>query len=96
MITAAQLRAARAMIGLSIEELAEAASVSGNSIRDAEASTGNPEPELSRKLKHALESRGIIFVATGQQDASGPGVRLHQQRADEGIRPQNLNSTNDD
>jgi len=70
MITAAQLRAARAMIGLSIEELAEAASVSGNSIRDAEASTGNAEPELSRKLKHALESRGIIFVATGQQDAS--------------------------
>lgn len=84
------------MIGLSIEELAEAASVSAGSVRDAEASTGNAEPELSRRLKHALESRGIIFVAAGQQDASGAGVRLHQQPSDEGIRPQNLNSTNDD
>lgn len=96
MITTSQLRAARAMIGLSIEELAEAAGVSGNSIRDAEASTGNAERELSRKLKQVLESRGIIFVSAGQQDASGPGVRLHHQPVDEGIRPQNLNSTNDD
>jgi len=96
MLTTSQLRAARAMIGLSIEELAEAAGVSGDSIRAAEASAGNAEADLSRKLKRVLEARGVIFVAAGQQDASGPGVRLHQHPSDEGIRPQNLNSTNDD
>lgn len=96
MLTTSQLRAARAMIGISIEELAEAAGVAGDAIRTAEASTGNAEPELSNKLKRVLESRGIIFVAAGQQDSSGPGVRLHQQPPDEGIRPQNLNATNDD
>lgn len=96
MLITSQLRAARAMIGISIEELANAVGVTGELIRATEASTGNVDPELSRKLKHALESRGVIFVASGQQDASGPGVRLHQQPADEGIRPQNLNATNDD
>ncbi len=96
MLTTSQLRAARAMIGISIEELAEAAGVAGDTIRATEASAGNAEPELSEKLKRVLQSRGIIFVAAGQQDASGPGVRLHQQPADEGIRPQNLNATNDD
>ncbi len=96
MLTTSQLRAARAMIGISIEELSAATGVAGETIRVAEASSGNVEPEFSGKLKRALESRGVIFVAAGQQDASGPGVRLHQQPADEGIRPQNLNATNDD
>ncbi len=84
------------MIGISIEELAEASGVAAETIRAAEASSGNADPQLSEKLKRVLQSRGIIFVAAGQQDASGPGVRLHQQPPDEGIRPQNLNATNDD
>ena len=96
MLTTSQLRAARAMIGISIEDLSKAAGIAAETLRAAEASAGNAEPELAEKLKRVLESRGIIFVGAGQQDASGPGVRMHQQSPDEGIRPQNLNATNDD
>lgn len=96
MLTTSQLRAARALIGISIEDLAEAAGIAAETLRDAETSAGNADPELAEKLKRVLESRGVVFVAAGQHDASGPGVRLHSQPPDEGIRPQNLNATNDD
>jgi hypothetical protein len=95
MLTTSQLRAARALIDLALDETAAATGLSADDIRAAEASVANPDFETGERLRRLYESRGVVFVASGQQDASGPGVRLHQQPLDEGIRPQNLNATND-
>ncbi|AYD00509.1 helix-turn-helix transcriptional regulator [Neorhizobium sp. NCHU2750] len=95
MLTTSQLRAARALIGITVDDLSGATGVSADTIRSIEASSGTADPETAERLKRLFESRGVVFVAAGQQDASGAGVRLHQQGMDEGIKPDNLNSAND-
>ena len=48
-------------------------------------------------VRNALEARGIIFIASGNQDEGGPGIRLRARTSnDDGIRPENLNAANDD
>lgn len=95
MLTTSQLRAARALINMSVEDLASACGLSGDVITEAETSSGNVDPAISDQLTRTLESRGVVFVSAGQQDASGAGVRLQAQTPEEGIRPQNLNAAND-
>lgn len=97
MITTSQLRAGRSLAGLSIEDLAAASGVSTGDITKAEASQPFADPELTVRLKTALESKGVVFIAAGEGDtAAGPGVRLRSVVHDEGIRPEDLNSSNDD
>jgi predicted transcriptional regulator len=97
MITTSQLRAGRALAGLSIKDLAAATGVSEAEITDMEGASPYADPELTRRLKTALESKGIAFIAAGEGDtAAGVGVRLKSHVHDEGIRPQDLNSSNDD
>jgi hypothetical protein len=96
MITTAQLRAARALIDMTVDDLVGTSGLSADTIRSAEAGAGSPDPEVGERLQRLFEAKGVIFVAAGQQDASGAGVRLHSSPPDEGIKPQNLNATNDD
>jgi transcriptional regulator with XRE-family HTH domain len=97
MITATQMRGARAMTGLSIEQLAAASGLPIATIETLEADEANGEPHAVLAIKHALEAAGIIFIASGNHDEGGPGVRLKaRSAADEGIRPENLNAANDD
>ncbi len=96
MLTTSQLRAARAILGISVEDLANVSGLSSDTIVVMEASAGTADPDVAAKLRRLFEAKGVVFVSAGQQDASGPGVRLHQQLPEEGIRPQNLNATNDD
>jgi len=96
MLTTSQLRAARALIGITVDELSGATGVSAETILSIEGSSGSADEETSDRLKRMFESRGVVFVAAGQQDSSGEGVRLHRWGADEGIKPDNLNSANDD
>jgi transcriptional regulator with XRE-family HTH domain len=96
MITASQLRAARALAGISIDELAAASGLSVQAIDQAEAAAAHGEPGVAERLRVILESKGIIFLAAGDGDpGAGIGVRLRQVSHDEGLRPQNLNSAND-
>jgi transcriptional regulator with XRE-family HTH domain len=79
MITAAQLRAARALLGLDQRRLAELSNLSLPTIQRMEASEdvirGNVDSLM--KLVHALESAGIELIADGAPSASGGrGVRL--------------------
>ena len=49
------------------------------------------------EVRLALENAGVLFIASGNHDEGGPGVRLKARAgSDEGIRPENLNSANDD
>jgi transcriptional regulator with XRE-family HTH domain len=73
-LTPAQLRAARALIGWSREDLAEASGVGVNTTKDFEINDSNPKLETVRKWKRALEQAGVTFIEESETD--GPGVRL--------------------
>ncbi|SIP90448.1 Helix-turn-helix [Rhizobium sp. RU35A] len=94
MISIEQIRAARAMLGLSAKDLARA---SGLSSQDIEALERGEMPGIDlARLKATLEGHGIVFVAAGEDNpGAGPGVRLRQAPADEGLRPEHLSSAND-
>jgi predicted transcriptional regulator len=79
MITGMQIRAARAAIGWSIEQLAERSGVSARTIKRYEALEGIPPSRTTSLIdvKAALEEAGIEF--TGVPD-DRPGIRLGSQR----------------
>ncbi len=79
MITAAQLRAARALLGLDQRELAERSGLSLPTIQRMEASDGTVRGNVDSlvKLTDALERAGVILLGEGQPSAAGGrGVRL--------------------
>jgi len=75
MVTGSQIRAARALLGISSTELAELSSVSLRTVAKIENSDGIPDTTTKtlQKLIHALEAGGIEFIgAPGDR----PGVRI--------------------
>jgi hypothetical protein len=79
MITAAQLRAARALLGIDQRTLAEAAELSLPTIQRMEASPGviRGNVDSLMKLISALESAGVELIGESAQSlAGGRGVRL--------------------
>ncbi|MCB5201850.1 DNA-binding protein [Neorhizobium sp. T786] len=83
------------MAGLSVTELANTTGLSTDAIEEAETATA-VDPAVVERLRLTLESKGVVFLAAGEDNpGAGPGVRLRQRNADDGIRPQNLSSAND-
>jgi predicted transcriptional regulator len=81
MITAAQIRAARGLLGIDQKELAEMSGVSLPTIQRMEASEGNVRStvETLTKVVEALQTAGIELIADhARSDGSGRGVRLRQ------------------
>ena len=81
-ITAAQLRAARALLGMDQRELAELSSLSVPTIQRMEASEamirGNVDSLM--KLVAALDAAGIELIGEGAASLSGGrGVRLKSE-----------------
>ena len=79
MITSAQMRAARALLGIDQRQLAELASLSLPTIQRMEASNGQIRGNVDSlmKLVNALEAAGIELIAEGAVSATGKrGVRL--------------------
>ena len=79
MITAAQLRAARALLGIDQRELAQRASLSLPTIQRMEASDGVVRGNVDSlmKLVDALAANGIELIGEGAtSSAGGRGVRL--------------------
>lgn len=72
MPSAGQLRAARAILGLSQPEVAELAKVSTMTVKRAEG-TGKPAASAAavEAIRAALESAGVEFT-----NGEAPGVRL--------------------
>ena len=74
-LTSAQIRAARALIRWSAQELANASSVGVTTIRRAELTQS--ETKLTRAndqaIRRALEAAGVEFI---DAEGGGPGVRL--------------------
>ena len=79
MITAAQLRAARALLGIDQRELAQRCSLSLPTIQRMEASEGviRGNVESLVKLVEALSAAGIELIGEGAtSNGGGRGVRL--------------------
>ena len=79
MITAAQMRAARALLGIDQRQLAEMAGLSVPTIQRMEASDGNVRGVIDTltKLVAALDSAGIELIGDKVVSAGGGrGVRL--------------------
>lgn len=79
MITAQQLRAARALLGLDQRALAAASALSLPTIQRMEASDGviRGNVESLMKLIEALDRAGVELIGEGAASASGGrGVRL--------------------
>ncbi len=94
-ITPAQLRAGRALLGLSQAKLAEQAGLPVETITGAEADgKAGASAATAAVLQATLERQGVIFLAA--DGGEGPGVRLRPVGApDEGLRPDQLTSDND-
>ena len=82
MLTAAQMRAARALAGMEQKALAKASGVSLPTIQRMEASNGVVRGviESLTKVMAALEAAGIEFINEGAgSNGGGRGVRLRNQ-----------------
>ncbi|MHA6645742.1 helix-turn-helix domain-containing protein [Mesorhizobium sp. A623] len=79
MITAAQMRAARALLGIDQRQLAELAGVSVPTIQRMESSDGNVRGVIDSltKLIEALDRAGIELISENAiSGGGGRGVRL--------------------
>jgi len=86
-ITAAQLRAARALLGIDQRELAQRCSLSLPTIQRMEASEGviRGNVDSLMKLVEALSAAGIELIGEGAASTgSGRGVRLKSAAGGDG------------
>ena len=76
MIRSVQIRAARALLAMSQQDLATRAVVGLNTVKRIEAALDEPTGTIQTllRIKRALEQAGILFI--DQDEERGPGVRL--------------------
>lgn len=79
MITSSQLRAARALLKWSANDLSNKSGIGSATIQRYEVVDGVPNANVKTLslIKQTLEEAGIEFIGTPEQD---PGVRLLTQR----------------
>ena len=75
-MTPAQCRAARAMVQMSQDDLARSAGVAPQTLIAFELGQRKPYESTLGKLRAALESAGVVFLA---ENGGGPGVRLKKR-----------------
>ena len=80
MITVAQLRAARGLVGWSQARLADASGLALSTIKRMEGSNGPLRGNAGNvwKVQQALKDASVIFI---DADEEGPGVRLRSDQA---------------
>jgi hypothetical protein len=78
-LTSAQIRAGRALIRWSAEDLARASAVGLTTIRRAELTEGETSMTAANNLavRRALEAAGVDFI---DENGGGAGVRLRNPR----------------
>jgi hypothetical protein len=89
-VSIAQVRAARGLLGWSKARLAEAANLPSLRVKRYEASDGVDIPEADLDaLHHALDAAGVEFLSGAQ-----PGVRMKAPAA--AVAVDQLNASNDE
>jgi hypothetical protein len=82
-LTAAQIRAARALLRWRAEDLAQHSALGLATIRRAEQMEGQTQLTSAndRAVRRALEEAGVVFIDPEKNDAAlGEGVRLRNQK----------------
>ena len=76
LLTASQIRAARALLEWTQPQLAEASGLSLMSVRRMEGSSGPSQRSAGNveAVRKALDDAGVMFLPA--DDTAGPGVRL--------------------
>jgi transcriptional regulator with XRE-family HTH domain len=78
-LTPAQLRAARALLGWSREDLAAKSGLGAETVKNFELRGSDPKLGTVQKWRRALEAAGVQFIDADEM--SGPGVRLRGGKA---------------
>ena len=76
MITPAQIRAARALLGWKQTDLAAKSHVSEISIKNIERGATDPRTSTLSALQAAFDKAGVVFLDPGDTRDGGHGVRL--------------------
>ena len=84
-ISSAQIRAARALLKWSAQDLASASALGVNTIRRAEVAEAEIALTAANSLavRSALETAGIEFI---EENGGGPGVRLKKTAKGKGCK----------
>jgi transcriptional regulator with XRE-family HTH domain len=75
-ITPAQIRAARALLGWTQAALAERCNLSGMAIKNIEREAADPKLSTLNAIAAALGKGGVVFLGPGDVRSGGHGVRL--------------------
>ncbi len=78
MMSPAQVRAARALLDWSREDLAERSGSFVNTVANFETGKSDPKRSTLIAWRNALAKAGVEF--TDETDEHGPGVRLRKKR----------------
>jgi hypothetical protein len=78
-LTSSQIRAGRALLRWSADDLARESALGVNTIRRAELAEDETSLTVANDLavRRALEAAGVEFI---DEDGGGPGVRLRQRQ----------------
>ena len=84
-LTSAQIRAARALLRWSAEDLARVSTLGVTTIRRAELAEVQTSMTTANDLavRRALEAAGVEFI---DDNGGGPGVRLRQRQRSKGTK----------
>lgn len=75
-ITVAQIRAARALLGWRQGDLAKAAGLSEISIKNIERGVTDPRVSTLTAIQKAFDQAGLIFLEPGDVRDGGQGIRM--------------------
>jgi len=81
MLTAEQIRAGRAILKWTLNDLAMRSGVSLPTVQRMESATGVPNGRIGnlQKIENALVDGGVVFI---DENGGGPGVRLKSTPSD--------------
>ena len=78
LLTAIQIKMARAALGLGVRDLAKLAECAPSTVLRFESGKGGMQTGTLARVQKALESKGVVFVEADEK--LGPGVRLRAKR----------------
>ena len=70
------MRAGRGLLGWSQSELADAAGLNVNQIKNIERGALDPRSSMLAKIEEAFRQAGVIFLDRDDNRTEGPGVRF--------------------
>lgn len=78
MLSAVQIKMARAALGLGVRELAELADCAPSTVLRFETGKGGMQTGTLARIQKSLEKEGVVFLEADEK--LGPGIRMRLKR----------------